>query len=391
MLIGLIGAPNKGKSTLFSAMTMNEVGIANYPFTTIDPNLGVAYANMECAEKRIGIKCNPRNSTCTDGIRHIPINVVDVAGLVDDASSGKGMGNQFLNDAVAADALLVVVDISGKTDKSGNPCEDCDPSEDIAMVKREMAKWLFGILKKHMPAMYKCEDSMAVLADIFNGIHVDMSIVEDVIGMLSLPKTRINWRDAEITAFSSAIIEKAKPLLVVANKSDAPNADKNLEALGKKYTGKIIPTSAAVELALRKAAQKGIITYSPGARSFRILDGAIDAQQKSALSYMGSFISSKGTNVQEAVDYAAFSMLGNIVVYPVEDENKYTDHFGNILPDAILIKKGSTAMDLARMIHTDIAKNMLYAVDAITKRRLAKDYVLQSNDIIKIVSAIKPK
>jgi ribosome-binding ATPase YchF (GTP1/OBG family) len=93
--------------------------------------------------------------------------------------------------------------------------------------------------------------------------------------------------------------------------------------------------------------------------------------------------------VQEALNRVVFKLLDNIVVYPVEDENRYTDHFNNVLPDAILMRKGSTALDLANAIHTEIGKNMLYAVDARTKRRLGKDYVLNENDVIRIVSAAK--
>ena len=123
LLIGIIGAPNKGKSTLFSAMTAVEVPIADYAFTTIKPNMGVAYATTECADVGLGVKCTPRNSSCLDGIRKIPINIVDVAGLVPGAHLGKGMGNQFLNDIVNADVLVQVVDASGKTDINGGKAE----------------------------------------------------------------------------------------------------------------------------------------------------------------------------------------------------------------------------------------------------------------------------
>src|SRR5271154_5312829 len=142
MLIGIIGAPNKGKSTLFSALTLNEVEIADYPFTTIDPNKGVTYATKDCPEKELGTKCKARNSLCVNGIRKIPVNIVDVAGLVEGAHLGKGRGNQFLNDLAAADALMLVVDSSGKTDSAGNPSESSNPEEDVKMVKSELIEWL---------------------------------------------------------------------------------------------------------------------------------------------------------------------------------------------------------------------------------------------------------
>jgi ribosome-binding ATPase YchF (GTP1/OBG family) len=147
--------------------------------------------------------------------------------------------------------------------------------------------------------------------------------------------------------------------------------------------------SGAIELALRKAHSKNLIDYTPGSRTFNILDKNISKEQQQALEYISQFLKEKGTNVQQLMNHIVFDLLENIVVYPVEDENKYTDHYGNMLPDAILLKRGSTALDLAGVIHSEIAKNMLYAVDARSKRRLSKDYVLKDNDVIRIVSAAK--
>jgi ribosome-binding ATPase YchF (GTP1/OBG family) len=65
MLVGIVGAPNSGKSTFFKAATLTEVEIANYPFTTIKPNQGVGYLTTECPCKKLGVKCSPQNSKCT--------------------------------------------------------------------------------------------------------------------------------------------------------------------------------------------------------------------------------------------------------------------------------------------------------------------------------------
>ena len=332
MLIGIVGAPNKGKSTLFSALTMNEVAIADYPFTTINPNKGVAYATRKCVHEELHVKCSPKNPFCVGGIRMLPINIEDVAGLVEGASEGKGMGNQFMNDLSNSDCLIIVTDASGKTDPFGNRAEASDPALDVRMVQQEIAKWV---------------------AD------------------RTIPKS-------------------TKPSIIAANKFDAPGADKNVNALKAVFgADNVIGCSGAVELALRKAAKQGIIDYIPGTGSFKIVKDDISKEQREALDYMQNFLKTKGTNVQELLNKAAFELLDLIVVYPVEDEHKYADHFGNVLPDAILIKRGSTAMQLAEKIHTDIAKGMLYAIDARTKMRLAKDHVLRDNDVIKIVSAAK--
>ena len=332
MLIGIVGAPNKGKSTLFSALTMNEVPIADYPFTTINPNKGVAYATRKCVHEELHVKCSPKNPFCVGGTRMLPINIEDVAGLVEGASEGKGMGNQFMNDLSNSDCLIIVTDASGKTDPSGNRAEASDPIMDVKMVQQEIAKWV---------------------AD------------------RTIPKS-------------------AKPSIIAANKFDATGADKNVSALKAAFgPDKVVGCSAAVELALKKAAKNGIIDYIPGASSFRILNENISKEQREALGYMQNFLKTKGTNVQELLNRTVFGLLDLIAVYPVEDEHKYADHSGNVLPDAILVKRGSTALQLAEKIHTDIAKGMLYAIDTRTKMRIAKDYVLKDNDVIRIVSAAK--
>lgn len=389
MLVGIIGAPNKGKSTLFSALTLHDADIANYPFTTIDPNKGLTYVAVDCAEKKVDLKCNPRNSLCVEGKRYVPINIIDVAGLVEGASSGKGMGNQFLNDLSTADAFLLVVDLSGKTDSSGNPCEDCDPVEDVTMVKSELVQWISGIIKKHMKALSKSNDSVGDLYNILAGLKIKSDDIKNTIRELALSDSHINWNDESLFNFSSKILDISKPILIVGNKYDI-NPDKseaNLKRLKEKF-GNVEWCSAAIELALKKADKSGSIKYIPGDKSLKVV-GELNPDQKKAIDFMSNFISKDGTNVQDVINYVVFKLLKEIVVYPVEDENKYSDHFGNVLPDAILVPEGSTAYDLAAKIHTDIAKNMLYAMDAVTKMRLSKNYVLKDGDIIKIVSAAK--
>lgn len=390
MLIGIIGAPNKGKSTLFSALTLNDVEIADYPFTTINPNIGVTYATKICPERELKTKCNARNSLCLNGIRKIPVNIVDVAGLVEGAHAGKGRGNQFLNDLAAADVLMLVVDAGGRTDKAGNPCESCNPIDDVSMVMDELVEWLSSIITKHMAQLSKRADGVNALTEVLTGLKINKEQIKSVISASHLSDSKIDWNEEGIRKFSTELLKVSKPLLIVANKCDVKGSDANVKALKAAFGDKnVISVSAAIELALRKAEKQKIIELVPGSNSFEITSTTLTEQQHDALHYMKDFISSGVTNAQDIVNHAVFTLLDNIVVYPVEDEGKYTDHFGNVLPDAILLKKGSTAMDLAASIHTDIAKNMLYAVDARTKMRLAKDYILKDNDVIKIVSAAK--
>ncbi|QRF73839.1 translation-associated GTPase [Candidatus Micrarchaeum sp.] len=390
MIVGIIGAPNKGKSTLFSALTSGEAKIANYPFTTIDPNKGVAYVSEECAEKKIGKKCEPRNSLCENGMRLVPVNIIDVAGLVPGAHEGKGMGNQFLNDLAGADGFIIVVDASGRTDAYGNEGAG-NPADDLEMIMSELVEWISAIIKKHMPQMSKKESGVDALADVLTVFNVTRASIETAVERLGLQSKRIAWSDEEIRKFSSAAILGSKHFIVAANKADAEGAKANENAIREKASERGMETvmcSAALELALKKAKDSGMISYDPLKGKIEIL-GNPNAEQKKALDYMKGFVESRGTGVQKVLNELVFKAMGNIVVYPVEDENKFSDHSGNVLPDAILMERGSTAYDLAMKIHTDIGKGMLYAIDAISKMRLAKNYVLKDGDIIKIVSTAK--
>ncbi|MCL4381229.1 MAG: YchF-related putative GTPase [Candidatus Marsarchaeota archaeon] len=387
MLIGIIGAPNKGKSSLFSALTLNEVKIANYPFTTIDPNKGVAYVTEECAEREIGIKCNARNSLCKNGIRYIPINVIDVAGLVEGANEGKGMGNQFLNDLINCDGFILVVDASGKTDSDGNFTDkNYSPAKDARIIVNEVVKWLGDIIIKHKKSYKGNSDAFY---ELIAGFGIPKDAANNVIESNSLSR-KFDWSNEEAYKFAGTILKISKPIVIAANKCDVKNAniEKNINELKEEFgEANVFECSAAIELALRKAERQGIITYS--GNSFDIVNSGISKEQNDALNMMKSFLDSKKSNVQKLINDLAFRILNNIVVYPVEDENKFTDHFGNVLPDAILINDGATAQDLAAKIHTELANRMLYAINARTKIKISKTYTLKDRDIIKIVSAAK--
>jgi len=389
MLLGIIGAPNKGKSTLFSALTMLDVAIANYPFTTIKPNHGVAYVSKKCVDSELGVKCNPNNSICMNGTRLIPIEIVDVAGLVPNAHLGKGMGNQFLNDLISADAFIQVVDVSGKTDENGNPCEKCDPANEFKMVNDELAYWLRDIIKRHISKIEKKSNSAAGLAGILSSLKVSEKQIEEAAEKSYLSLSG-NWSDEDILSFSRELLRISKPVAVAANKLDMASKEDLDKLKAELKDTLVIGCSGAAELTLRKAAKAGIIDYTPGATEFKIV-GKPSKEQEEALNYLAEYIKkNNGTGVQQLINSVVFNLLKMIVVYPVEDENKYTDHYGNVLPDAFLVKEGTTALELAEKIHTSLAKNMLYGVDAKKKIRVPKDYRLKDNDVIKFVSTAKP-
>jgi len=397
-LVGVIGKTNVGKSTFFSAATLIPVEIGNRPFKTIKPNVGVGYVRVKCVCGELGVKDNPRNSLCIKGYRFIPVKLMDVAGLIRDAHKGRGLGNRFLDDLRQADALIHVVDAAGSTDEEGQPVlpGTHDPIEDVLFIEREVDLWLFGILKKDWEKFartvdYTSEDPVQALARRLSGLSVTRSHVVEAMREAKLESAKLSsWRDEELMDFVKALRKIAKPTIIAANKADLPEAEDNIKRMQQELKDRVVaPTSAAAELALRKAAKQGLIEYLPGDSSFKILDESkMTSSQLKALEYIEDRVLKKwgSTGVQEVINRAFFDLLDMIVVYPVEDASKLTDHEGKVLPDAFLVPKGTTARQFAYLIHTDLGESFLYAVRVRDKQKVGEDYVLQDGDIIKIVA-----
>ncbi|MCI4456581.1 MAG: redox-regulated ATPase YchF [Desulfurococcaceae archaeon] len=402
ILIGIIGKTNVGKSTLFSAMTLIPVRIENRPFVTIEPNIGVGYVRSKCVHTELGLpKCDARNSICVNGIRFIPVKLIDVAGLIKDAHQGRGLGNKFLDDLRQADVLIHVVDAAGSTDEEGRPVKPGthDPYEDVIQIEREIDLWMYSIIKRDWDKFSKTLDhlqfseAVARLSQRLSGLSIRSVHVEKSIRELDLDKKKFSlWSDKDLFEFTVALRKISKPIIIAANKADIPEAKDLIKSLIERLKDRvIIPVSAEYELALRKASKQGLIKYIPGDESFEIIDrNRLTSQQIRALEMIREFMKENhGTGVQRLLDTAVFQMLDMIVVYPVEDPNKYTDSSGAILPDALLVRRGTTAREFAYMIHTDLGEGFIYAVNAKNKNRVGADYILNHNDVIKIVSAKK--
>ncbi|WP_456369605.1 redox-regulated ATPase YchF [Geoglobus sp.] len=383
--IGLAGKPNAGKSTFFKSATLAEAEIANYPFTTIEPNVGVAHVRVDCVCRELDVyPCG----NCVDGVRFIPVKLIDIAGLVPDAHKGRGLGNEFLDDLRQADAIIHVVDASGSTDEEGNEIGvgQRDPIEDVRFLENELIMWLFGILKKNWEKIVRRiqmekRDPAKYIAEQLAGLGFDELMVRD--SLREMKKTYSEFDDDSLKEFAERLMEKRFRILIAGNKADKAPED-NLRRLREVDA---VTCSAIFELTLRTASKNGFIKYLPGDEDFEIIR-EVNEKQKRALEMIREFMKKNGgTGVQTAINRVVFEKLGYIVVYPVEDENKFTDSKGNILPDAMLVKRGTTARELAYMIHTDIGKNYIYAIDARRKIRISEDYELRNNDVIKIVSS----
>jgi hypothetical protein len=157
-----------------------------------------------------------------------------------------------------------------------------------------------------------------------------------------------------------------------------------------KISENVIPCSAETELLLRKASKAGIVNYSPGDKGFTISEGKeiLPPQQKALDVVKSVFSKISSTGIQEILNKAVFDSLNFIVVYPVEDETKLINKDGVIFPDTKLLPHDSTAKDLAGLIHADIAKGFLHAIDCKTKQRISGEQKLKNGDVIKIVSTL---
>jgi ribosome-binding ATPase YchF (GTP1/OBG family) len=395
MLIGLVGKPNIGKSTFFKAATLAEVEIAGYPFTTIKPNHGFGYVKVECVDKEFNKQCSPKEGYCIEGFRFVPVELMDVAGLVPGAHKGLGMGNEFLDELRQADVLIHVIDLSGSTNEKGEPVDKLsyDPGNDIKFLEVEMDMWYLGIIKKGWEKFARTiqqEKSQVhgALAKQLSGLKVTEEMVEEVVKKIKLDAGKpAEWTEDQLKKIATELRKKTKPIIVAANKIDIPGADENLERLRNEFPDyRIVGCSAESELALREAAKHNLIKYIPGNKDFSIV-GQVNDKQKTGLEFIKANVLDKygSTGVQEVLDTAVFDFLNYIAVFPVTGA-KLEDSKGNILPDCHLVPAGITAQEFAFVLHTDFGKNFIKAVDIKTKMTIGKEHVLKHRDIIEIIS-----
>jgi ribosome-binding ATPase YchF (GTP1/OBG family) len=399
MMVGVVGKPNTGKSTFFSAATLVPVEVASYPFTTIKPNRGVGYIRTPCVCREFNVEDDPVNSVCLNGIRLIPVELIDCAGLVPGAWQGRGLGNQFLDEIRKADALIHIVDAAGATDAEGRMCKPGthDPIEDVKFLEKEITMWLVQILKRDWPKLARTAeagkgDLVSLLENRLSGLAIKRKHILEALRETELNADKpTTWTDDEIIRFLDALRSASKPTLIAANKIDRPTADQNVDRL-KELDYTVIPCCAEAELALRRAAEKKLIDYKPGDCDFSILasDEMTKSQQNALHTVKEKILQKYGsTGVQESINMAFFQLLNMIVVYPVEDIEHLANHKGKVLPDAYIVPYGTTARQLAYIVHTELGDSFIHAVEAREKKRIGENYALKDRDVVSIVSAKK--
>lgn len=396
MLIGVVGKTNVGKTTFFSAATLVDAARENRPFVTIEPNEGIGYVRVASVCTEFGVKCQPKYGWCNGRNRFVPVKLLDVAGLVRGAHRGRGLGNKFLDDLRRASVNIIVVDASGSTDDEGNPVPPLthDPVEDVAIVKEEFSHWVASIIERAKPKIRGKLLSGASLDEaiheVLTGLEIRREVIKEALESVRIPRSPLDWSPEDLLRFSSEVLKLGKPFVVAANKIDVQGSEENLERLRNSLEELVVPVSAEAELILRKASKAGLIRYEPGDSDFEVVDESkLTHNQLKVLEMIRERILSKygSTGVQEALEKSVFEVLDAKIVFPVENETKLSDKDGNVLPDAIIMPRESTVLDLAWRIHSEIAKKALYGIDVRNKMRISLDYVLRNRDVIKIVSA----
>ncbi len=392
----MVGKPNVGKSTLFNAWTLLDAPMAPYPFTTLAPNRGVAAVRSPCPHLEKGTPCTPGNAKCVAGVRWIPVNLVDVPGLVPGAHEGKGLGHQFLDDLRAADGFVQVVDLSGGTDAEGRlvPAGTQNPADEVDWLQSELVAWVAEILgrdfDRHAKSVelegHKVEE---FLAQRLTGLAIPPAAITATLRDADVDRAHpSHWSAADRARFAAELLRASKPRLVAANKCDRASraAAEGLEEAVRPTP--VVATAADAELTLRRASRAGLVSYAPGDPGFAVTDpGRLSPAQARALDGLRPVFTAWGsTGVQPALETMVFGRLGRMVVYPVEDETHWTDSRGRVLPDAFLVPRGTPARAVAYRVHTDLGEQFVRAIDGRTHRALGADHPLEPNAVVRIVA-----
>ncbi|KAK8138766.1 hypothetical protein PG984_002146 [Apiospora sp. TS-2023a] len=394
-LIALVGKPSAGKSTTLNSLTdaTSKVG----GFTTIDPQRAIGYLQIDCACKRFDVpdKCKPNYGGCVDGKRSVPIELLDVAGLVPGAHEGKGLGNKFLDDLRHADALVHVVDASGRTNAEGENTRGYDPSQDIAWLRSEIVAWIKGnlyqrwgsIKRRHIAVKASPVDTLQAQ---FSGYGATTQLVARTLDKLALKEPLEHWSEETVDRVVAAFTDEKFPTVIALNKIDDPDSYTNLMKITKMYKNSlVVPCSARAELFLRKMAKQGYVQYVEGSdsvwtRQDLIDDGdpeggglkELDEKNQEIIDEYKDMILYRynSTGVVDVLSAAA-KLLGLVPIFPVRSTATFSS--GNdakaVFRDCVLVKKNSTVGEVAKKVMGDVT---IAYVEGVGGTRVSEDDIV---------------
>jgi len=379
-------------------------------FTTIDPQRAIGYLQIDCACARHGVsdRCKPNYGTCVEGCRFVPIELLDVAGLVPGAHQGKGLGNKFLDDLRHADALIHVVDASGTTDAEGKNTRGYDPSADIAWLRSEIVAWIHGNLSEKWGSIRRrhiATKSTAVetLQGQFSGYGSTSSLVARTLDRMGLKEPLEDWSEETITKVVNEFTDEKFPTVIALNKIDHPDADKNIAKIAKMQDpNTIVLCSAISEIFLRKMAKQGYIRYTEGSefvdtREDLIADGdpdggglkELDEKNRNRIENLKDMVLYRfgSTGVVRVLSKAA-DLLGLVPVFPVRNTTTFQSGAADskaAFRDCVLVKKNTTVAEVGRKIMGDAPIAYIEGIGGI---RVAEEQIVSvgKNDVCWIPS-----